>query len=235
MALTVEQSDLSSTEPDNTSLHQLFTEYEFKQWADELAADEAAHSQPVDYSPITSLPELEEVTRQWQAAKTLAFTLMMSDDHYMVADIVGLAVSTDTSCARYVPVSSPEASLGLEHVLGAIKALSSSPGDVISYNAKRQRNILRRYGVMLPTETEDPMLASYVLNSVASKHQIDDLSLKYLGRHCASYEDVVGKGTKKKRLPKFRWQGRQTSPVSRSMFRSSCIQPCRHGWLMSLG
>ena len=198
VALTAEQLDLSSTEPDNTSLHHLFTEYEFKQWADELAAGEAAHSQPVDYSPITSLPELEEVTRQWQAAKTLAFTLIMSDDHYMVADIVGLAVSTDTSCARYVPVSSPEASLALENVLGAIKALSSSPGHVISYNAKRQRNILRRYGVMLPTETEDPMLASYVLNSVASKHQIDDLSLKYLGRHCTGYEDVVGKGTKKK-------------------------------------
>lgn len=199
VALTDEQSDLSSADPDGPSLQQLFTEYEFKHWADELAGGAPMASTPVDYAAMTTENELRNAVAEWQTADSVALTLMMSDDHYMVADIVGVAFAAVAGRARYVPVTSPEVSLPLDEVLDALQSgLASGPPKLVSYNAKRQRNILRRHGILLTDHTDDPMLESYVLNSVASRHQIDDLSLKYLGRHCAGYEDVAGKGAKRK-------------------------------------
>ncbi|MDO9241825.1 MAG: DNA polymerase I, partial [Methylicorpusculum sp.] len=44
--------------------------------------------------------------------------------------------------------------------------------------------------------TEDTMLESYVLNSTATKHNMDDLAKEYLGLTTIHYEDVTGKGVK---------------------------------------
>lgn len=195
--LSQEQSDLSPGDPDIPALQQLFTEYEFKQWADELAGTDVADSEPGDYVALTTLEALGEVLPEWLAAEQLAFTLMMSDDHYMSSAIVGIAVCDRSGRARYIPLVSPETTLEVDEVLNLLQpVLTSETTQLISYNAKRQRNILRRHGIVIGDQTDDPMLASYVLNSVASRHQIDDLALKYLGRHCAAYEDVAGKGAK---------------------------------------
>jgi DNA polymerase-1 len=40
------------------------------------------------------------------------------------------------------------------------------------------------------------MLESYVLNSTATKHNMDDLAKEYLGVSTIHYEDVAGKGAK---------------------------------------
>jgi DNA polymerase I len=40
------------------------------------------------------------------------------------------------------------------------------------------------------------MLESYVLNSVATRHNMDDLALKYLGKSTIAFEEVAGKGAK---------------------------------------
>ena len=42
----------------------------------------------------------------------------------------------------------------------------------------------------------DTMLESYVLNATGTRHDMDSLALKYLGRNTTHYEDVAGKGAK---------------------------------------
>ncbi len=42
----------------------------------------------------------------------------------------------------------------------------------------------------------DSMLESYVLNSVATRHDMDSVARQYLGRETIHYEDVAGKGAK---------------------------------------
>ena len=42
----------------------------------------------------------------------------------------------------------------------------------------------------------DSMLESYVLNSVATRHDMDSTARHYLGRETIHYEDVAGKGAK---------------------------------------
>jgi DNA polymerase-1 len=57
-------------------------------------------------------------------------------------------------------------------------------------------NVLSRYGIPVNGVAFDTMLESYVFNSTGSRHDMDTLALKYLGRSTTHYEDIAGKGAK---------------------------------------
>ncbi|MFW6191756.1 MAG: DNA polymerase I, partial [Thiohalospira sp.] len=56
--------------------------------------------------------------------------------------------------------------------------------------------ILARAGGELAGVDHDTMLESYVLDSTGSRHDLDTLALKHLGRRTISFEEVAGKGAK---------------------------------------
>ncbi|MBU1309655.1 MAG: DNA polymerase I, partial [Gammaproteobacteria bacterium] len=66
----------------------------------------------------------------------------------------------------------------------------------VGQNLKYDQSVLARYDIALKGVCFDTMLESYVLNSVASRHDMDSLSLKYLGHKTISFEDIAGKGAK---------------------------------------
>src|SRR5690606_18333754 len=66
----------------------------------------------------------------------------------------------------------------------------------VGQNLKYDQSVLARYGIALKGVRFDTMLESYVLNSVASRHDMDSLALKYLGQKTISFEDIAGKGAK---------------------------------------
>jgi DNA polymerase-1 len=55
--------------------------------------------------------------------------------------------------------------------------------------------VLANYGIRLAGMRFDPMLESYVLNSVV-RHDIDSMALSQLGMRTITYEEVAGKGAK---------------------------------------
>ncbi|MGZ4970065.1 MAG: DNA polymerase I, partial [Methylobacter sp.] len=57
-------------------------------------------------------------------------------------------------------------------------------------------HVLANHGIALDGIAHDTMLESYVLNSTATKHNMDDLAKEYLGVETIHYEDVAGKGAK---------------------------------------
>ncbi len=57
-------------------------------------------------------------------------------------------------------------------------------------------NVLSTHGVMVQGVAFDTMLESYVFNSTGSRHDMDSLALKYLGRQTTHYEEIAGKGAK---------------------------------------
>src|SRR5699024_8728463 len=57
-------------------------------------------------------------------------------------------------------------------------------------------NVLARYGIAVQGVQFDTMLESYVLNSTATRHDMDSLAARYLERSTIAFEDVAGKGTK---------------------------------------
>jgi DNA polymerase-1 len=57
-------------------------------------------------------------------------------------------------------------------------------------------NVLARYGIELKGIGSDTMLESYVLNSTASRHDMDTLAKRYLDIDTVSFEAIAGKGKK---------------------------------------
>jgi DNA polymerase-1 len=58
--------------------------------------------------------------------------------------------------------------------------------------------VLRNEGITLRGIKHDTMLQSYVLNSAGTRHDMDSLALKYLGKPTIKFEEVAGKGKAQK-------------------------------------
>nr|VFK27134.1 MAG: DNA polymerase I [Candidatus Kentron sp. MB] len=116
------------------------------------------------------------------------------------ADIdVGAAGGESIIEAAYVPVGHvyPDAptQLSRERVLAALRPLLEDPDrPKVGQNLKYDAQVLAGYGIRMAGMAFDTMLESYVVNSVGSRHDMETLALKYLGRKTISFEEVAGKG-----------------------------------------
>ena len=103
--------------------------------------------------------------------------------------------------AAYVPLAhdypgAPE-QLDRDEVLSLLRPLLESKEYLkIGHNLKYDRNVLANHDIILQGVRFDSMLESYVLESTATRHDMDSVALKYLGHTTIKYEDVAGKGAK---------------------------------------
>ena len=103
--------------------------------------------------------------------------------------------------AAYVPLAHsymgvPQ-QLDRDQVLAQLKPLLEDPArPKLAQNAKYDINVLAHYGVEVRGVAFDSMLESYVLDSTATRHDMDSLALKYLGTGTTRFEDIAGKGAK---------------------------------------
>ena len=101
--------------------------------------------------------------------------------------------------AAYIPfghdyLGVPE-QLSRELVLAALKPLLEDPGiKKVGQNLKYDMSIFAQHGIALQGIEFDTMLESYVLDSVATRHDMDSLANKYLGEQTIKFADVAGKG-----------------------------------------
>src|SRR5690606_5030702 len=112
--------------------------------------------------------------------------------NYMDAELVGVSLAVTPGEAVYIPVAhdypgAPE-QLSRDEVLQALKPiLEGATPQKVGQNLKYDSHILRRYGIRLNGILNDTMLASYVYNSVGSRHDMDTLSLNYLQHKTISF------------------------------------------------
>ncbi|HWT16118.1 MAG TPA: DNA polymerase I, partial [Patescibacteria group bacterium] len=66
----------------------------------------------------------------------------------------------------------------------------------IGQHGKYDMHVLANHGIAMRGYRHDTMLASYVWNSTATRHDMDSLAQKYLGYTTIKYEEVAGKGAK---------------------------------------
>jgi DNA polymerase-1 len=119
----------------------------------------------------------------------------------MKAKLVGLSFCCEAGKAAYVPMAhnyeGAPAQLSMEQVLSKIRPLLENPEKtIIGQNLKYDISVMARHGVSIKAKVIDTMLESYVLNSVASRHNMDDLALNYLGLSTVHFEAIAGKGAK---------------------------------------
>jgi DNA polymerase I len=154
-----------------------------------------------NYHKIVSQAALDEWLAKLASAPLMSFDTETDSLDYMQARIVGLSFAVTPGEAAYLPLGhdypgAPE-QLNRDKVLAAFKPLLEDPiRSKLGRRLKYDTHVLSNHGIALAGQRFDSMLESYVLNSVATRHDMDSTAQKYLGIQTISYEDVAGKGAK---------------------------------------
>ena len=198
--------DLVPTEPDTETLHALFTRLEFKTWMAEVGDEPLDEPTPppaveANYKTVYELSELTELLDLARKEGVLAVDTETTSINYMAAELVGFCLAVEPGEAVYVPVGhdyvgAPD-QLPLDDVLAEIRPVLTDPAVTkIGQNLKYDMSVLAKYDAPFAGPIQDTMLESYVLNSVATRHNMDDLAKHYLERTTIHFEDIAGKGAK---------------------------------------
>ncbi|WAG05857.1 DNA polymerase I [Aeromonas jandaei] len=200
---------------DKEALLAVYREYELRNLIKELESGGADESEaegddegaaPVaaietDYRCILDEAEFDDWLARLQAAPLFAFDTETTSLDYMEARVVGVSFAIEPGKAAYVPFGhdylGAPVQLTEAVVLGKLKPLLEDPARLkVGQNLKYDRNVLLNHGIELQGIAYDTMLESYVLNSTASRHDMDSLARKYLNAETISFEDIAGKGVK---------------------------------------
>ncbi|MBL0487174.1 DNA polymerase I [Aeromonas caviae] len=200
---------------DKEALLAVYREYELRNLIKELESGGAEESDAegddegaapavaikTDYRCILDEAEFDEWLARLQAAPLFAFDTETTSLDYMEARVVGVSFAIEPGKAAYVPFGhdylGAPVQLTEAVVLGKLKPLLEDPTRLkVGQNLKYDRNVLLNHGIELQGIAYDTMLESYVLNSTASRHDMDSLARRYLNVETISFEDIAGKGVK---------------------------------------
>ena len=212
-------------QPANTErLIELYGQCEFRRWLGEVlekgpATDQALGITPADkqaggstaaavtaidtsgYETILDEAQLDAWITKLNEASVYALDTETTSINYMDARLVGLSFAVAPGEAAYLPLGhdylDAPAQIDREVALAKLKPLlEANDNKKVGQNLKYDMHILANCGIALRGILNDTMLASYVLNSVSSRHDLDTLSLQYLNHKMISFTDVAGKGAK---------------------------------------
>ncbi|WP_323951596.1 DNA polymerase I [Aeromonas caviae] len=199
---------------DKEALLAVYREYELRNLIKELesggeeseaAGDEEgaapAAAIETDYRCILDEAEFDEWLARLQAAPLFSFDTETTSLDYMEARVVGVSFAIEPGKAAYVPFGHDYLGVPMQLteavVLGKLKPLLEDPTRLkVGQNLKYDRNVLLNHGIELQGIAYDTMLESYVLNSTASRHDMDSLARRYLNAETISFEEIAGKGVK---------------------------------------
>ena len=161
----------------------------------------AQDAEAASYETILTQADLDRWLDKINAADLVAVDTETTSLDYMDAELVGVSLSVVPGEACYIPVAhdypgAPE-QLARDHVLASLRPFLEDPDRAkVGHHLKYDGHILKRYDIDLRGIAFDTMLESYVLNSVATRHDMDSTARHYLGVETIHYEDVAGKGAK---------------------------------------
>jgi len=155
----------------------------------------------VDYQVVLSEKELTHLIDRISLADIVAVDTETTSLNYMEAQIVGISIAIEPNQAFYIPCmhdydNAPK-QLPRDYVLQQLKPwLEDSNTKKVGHNLKYDSHIFKNHNIDIQGVMFDTMLQSYVLNSTATRHNLNAVSKRYLNLNTVSYEDVAGKGAK---------------------------------------
>lgn len=160
-----------------------------------------ALSAPGDYEIVLTTEQLSAWVERAEAAELIAFDTETDALDAMRANLVGISLAVEPGRAAFIPVGhdypGAPAQLPRAQVLDALRPVLENPArKKLGQHGKYDLHVLRRHGVDVQGYHDDTMLESFVLNSTATRHDMDSLAMRYLGYTTIKFEDVAGKGAK---------------------------------------
>jgi DNA polymerase-1 len=205
--LPIEPDALKLGAPDEAKLERLYEEYELKSLLRRIGSgrDEDPPENPdAHYETVLSEDRLEAWLAAVDDARLVALDTETTSLNYMQAEIVGISLCVEAGRAAYIPLAhryagAPE-QLDRKAVLARMKPWLESDAAKLGHHLKYDAHVLRNYDIQLGGVAYDSMLESFVLDSTATRHDLDSVAAKYLGVKTIKYEEVAGKGAKQLRF-----------------------------------
>ena len=178
----------------NLGLHALIKQFNIEEPITTIRRDTV-------YQGILTKKEFEALLDRLSQAEVTAIDTETTSLNYMQAEIVGISVAIVSNEAYYIPLmheyDGVPKQLDREYVLQKLKPwLEDKEAKKIGHNLKYDSHIFANHGIELNGTDFDSMLESYVLNSTATRHNLNAVAKRYLNLDTTSYEDVAGKGAK---------------------------------------
>ena len=221
--------DLKRKKADNKKLLELFSELEFKTWVNELKdegvefnsgnepalenkADNQASSEfkeiERNYSLIDSKESLKDFVTSCANSSCIGLSCEIEAEHFMGAKVVGISMCAEPGHGVYIPLNHAESEekstvtqLNSLFVFNQLKPILENESVLkAGHDLKNLAHVFENYGVTLAPLKADVMVASYVYDSVSSKHRLFDIARDRLGLVMADFESVLGKGRNKKTI-----------------------------------
>jgi DNA polymerase-1 len=152
------------------------------------------------YELVLTESELDAWLEKVEGAELAALDTETTGLDYMTCSLVGISLCVEPGAAAYIPVAHRHtgvpAQIPRAVVLERLKPWLESGAPKIGHHLKFDAHVFESCGIHLGGMCYDSMLESYVLNSTATRHDMDSLAAKYLGFVTTKYEDVCGKGAK---------------------------------------
>jgi len=196
---------LARSEPDVERLRSLYTRLELTSLLRNLPAGgespEPGPATDVCYEIVADEDALRAWIERLSQAELFAFDTETDSLDYMQARIVGVSFSCQPGAAAYVPLAhdypgAPD-QLDCGEVLERLRPVLEDPQrPKVGHHLKYDAHVLENHGIRLAGMRHDTMLESYVLNSTATRHDMDSVASRYLGVSTTSYSDVAGKGAR---------------------------------------
>jgi DNA polymerase-1 len=224
--LSIDEAALQPRAADIAALRELYTRLEMRSFLRALegaeptaaAAPEAPGPAPASApAGAAAAPGADPIERHYvmiddwtvflgwlerlRRAPLVSFDTETTGLDYMKAQIVGVSFCTEPGRGAYVPLAhaypgAPD-QLDRDRALAALRPLlEDAEVPKVGANLKFDMHVLENHGIVLRGQRYDTMLESYVLNSVATRHDMDSMAGRYLGIATIHFEDVAGKGAK---------------------------------------
>ncbi len=205
-------ADLKRYPADEAKLKTLYSRLELKRLLSQIEGNDdavgevadsknAAPAKKGEYQTILERADFDRWIKKIDKANLVALDTETTSINYMDAELVGISLAVEAGEAAYIPVAhdypGAPAQLDRDEVLAAMKDfLEDDKKKKVGHHLKYDAHIFARYGISLRGMQFDSMLESYVLNSVATRHDMDSVARYYLNVDTIHYEDVAGKGAK---------------------------------------
>ena len=193
--LTPEQ--IGPPQPDRDRLVELLKRFGFSTWLKDYQDDANGSSEDLEVTTVKSRAELDELIEALKRADLMAFDTETTSLEPLDAELVGMSFATESGKAWYVPLAhvDQDTEFSATEALKALGPILADPDrPKVGQHLKYDLNVLQRAEMDLAGISHDTMLQSYVYHSTATRHDLDSLANRYLGRQTTSYEQVAGKG-----------------------------------------
>ena len=196
--LKISLDDLKVNKEDKNSLEKIYTELEFKTWLEADSPVKNTIKKEEKYDLIVDEKSLNNWIERLKKSSVISLDTETNGLDYMDVDLVGISFSVKPGQAGYIPLNHKvEQQLPLDLTISKLKPiLESKKTKIVGQNIKFDKHILKRFGININSIANDTMLMSYVLNSTATRHNLDALAQFYLDYKTTTFEEVAGKGTK---------------------------------------